>query len=51
MYSDQWNLLGNTGDLVLPEKNLKKNDFISLSQVFKLLVWFPEIIKTYIIVW
>ena len=44
-----WNLLCNTDNLVLPEKNLKTKDFSSLNLIFKLLVWVPEIIKTYII--
>ena len=37
-------------NLVLPEKNLKNKVFVSLTQVFKLLVRFPKIIKTYITV-
>ena len=30
------------------KKNLKNKDFVSVTQVFKLLVWVPKIIKTYI---
>ena len=32
--------------LVLSGKNLKNKDFASLTQAFKPLVWFPEVIKT-----
>ena len=42
-----WNLLCCTHNLVLFEKYLKKKDFVSLTQVIKLLVWVPKIIKTY----
>ena len=34
--------------MVLSEKNLKNKDFASLTHSFKLLVWVPKIIKTYI---
>ena len=37
-------------NLVLPGKNLKNKDFASLTQIFKLLVWNGNIVKTYIIV-
>ena len=36
--------------VILFEKYLKSKDFISLTQVFKLLVWVPKIIKTYVVV-
>ena len=36
--------------VILSEKYLKSKDFISLTQVFKLLVWVPKIIKTYVVV-
>ena len=32
------------------KKNLENKDFVSLTQAFKLFVWVPKIIKTYIIV-
>ena len=44
----QWNLLSNSHNLVLPEKIVKSKDFISLTQIFKLPVWAPNIVKTYI---
>ena len=34
--------------MVLSWKNLKNKDFASLTLLFKLLVWVPKIIKTYI---
>ena len=37
-------------NLVLLEKNLKNKDFTYLTQVFKLLVWVPKLIKTFKIV-
>ena len=45
-----WNLLYNANDLALPEKNLEGKDFASPSQIFKLLVWAPKIVKSYIMV-
>ena len=36
--------------MVLPDKNLKNKDFVSLTQILKLLVWVPKIVKNYIIV-
>ena len=32
------------------KKNLENKDFASPTQIFKLLVWAPKIVKTYIIV-
>ena len=46
----QWNLLFSAHNLVLLKKNLKNKDFSSLTQMFKLLVWVPKIIRTCIIV-
>ena len=37
-------------NLVLPGKNLKNKDFASVTQIYKLLVWNGNIVKTYIIV-
>ena len=37
-------------NLVLPRKNLKNKDFASVTQIYKLLVWNGNIVKTYIIV-
>ena len=36
--------------MVLPDKNLKNKDFVSLTQILKLLVWVPKIVENYIIV-
>ena len=44
----KWNLLSNAHNLVLPEKIPKNKDFISLTQIFKLRVWAPKFINTYI---
>ena len=45
-----WNLLYNVSCFVLLEKNLENQDFASPTRTFKLLVWAPKIVKTYIIV-
>ena len=42
-----WSLICNAHNLVLPEKNPQNEDFASLIQIFKLLLWAPMIAKTY----
>ena len=42
------NLPFNAHNVVLPEKYLKNEDFGSHAQIFKLLVWVPKIVQTYI---
>ena len=37
----------NTHSLVLPDKNLINKDFALLTQIFMLLVWVPQIVKTF----
>ena len=39
------NLLWNAHNLVLSEKHLKNKDFVSLNQIFKLLVSAPKVAK------
>ena len=36
--------------LILPEKYLKNKDLDSFTQAFKLLIWIPNIVKTYSVV-
>ena len=45
-----WNLLCNANNFVLLETNLENKDFASATQIFKLLVRAPKIVKTYIMV-